>query len=308
MSDWMPSLNALRAFVATARHRSFVLAAEELCVTPSAVKQLVRKLEEALGRPLITREGRGLRVTPAGAAGLPHLARGFEEIARGLEVIRAEGGRRRLILSVEPSFATAWLVPRLERFRALSPEVDVLVDTTLALVDLRAGAADVAIRFGAAPDPGLVAHRLFDEALCAFCSPRLASGPGAVKRPEDIADVPLIHWDLSELGWARATRDWMGWTPWLRHLGLGALAREDGIRFRDYNLALQAAIAGQGLVLGSQPVLRDYLASGLLVQPFPDRVVTDIGYDAVTTPEALARPEVAAFLDWIRAEAALAQG
>ncbi|WP_448325833.1 LysR substrate-binding domain-containing protein [Sulfitobacter sp. M13] len=302
MPDWLPSLNALRAFEATARHLSFVLAAQELHVTPSAVKQLVRKLEGALNAPLIERHGSGLRLTAAGHAGLGNIGQGFDQIARGVAQIRTHDGRKRLIISAEPSFATAWLVPRLDRFRRAFPDVDVLIDSSLALVDLRKGTADVAIRFGARPEDGLVAQRLFDEALCAFCAPSLTQGEGAIRSLEDLDRVPLIHWDLADLDWAKATRTWMGWKPWLDRLGAEHIDSSRGTKFRDYNLAVQAAIAGQGVVLGSLPVMQDFILSGLLVRPLREKVETDIGYDLTATMAAIERQEVRDFISWVTDE------
>ena len=151
MDEWLPSLNALRAFEATCRHLSYARAAEELRVTPAAVKQLVRKLERSLGIDLVVRRGRGLAITAAGHAGCEELTVGFRQVHRAVGRMRAHHARRRLIVSVEPSFATAWLVPRLERFRAGNRDVDVLIDSSLHIVDLDQGAADVAVRFGARP-------------------------------------------------------------------------------------------------------------------------------------------------------------
>lgn len=305
MSDWLPSLNALRAFETVSRHLNYRQAAEELRVTPAAVKQLVGKLEDTLGTPLVERDGRGLALTQAGAAGRDGLAAAFSQIERAVEKMRATDRRRRLIVSVEPSFATAWLVPRLEGFRAGNTEIDVLIDSSLQIVDLERGGADIAIRFGDTPDDALVAHRLFDEELCAFCSPALLQDrPGPLKL-EDLGSVTLLHWDLSQLDWAAATRKWMGWPQWLARVGAGHVTPGEGIRFRDYNLAVQAAIAGQGVILGSLPVLRGLVEAGLLVSAFPESVVTDIGYDLVITETALARPEVARFVDWIVEEARL---
>ncbi|QSP95176.1 LysR family transcriptional regulator [Marinobacter salinisoli] len=303
MSQPLPSLNALRAFETTCRHLSFVQAAEELHVTPAAVKQLVRRLEENLGVALVERSGRGLKVTPAGQAGLDALAAGFQQIESAVHQIRDYRQPQRLIISAEPSFATTWLVPRLERFRALHPEADVLIDSSLRIADLDAGAADVAIRFGAAPAQGVVAHRLFDEKLCAFCSPSLTSGPGALQQLADLAGATLIHWDTSALTWATATRAWMGWEPWLEQLGAEQIDARRGISFSDYNLAVQAAIAGQGVVLGSLPIMRDLVTAGLLVRPFPEVVETSIGYDIIAPRRAAGLSLVQSFLGWIKAEA-----
>jgi LysR family transcriptional regulator, glycine cleavage system transcriptional activator len=294
MSDWLPSLNALRAFEAVSRHLNYRLAAEELCVSPAAVKQLVGKLEAALGSPLLQRNGRGLALTAQGTAGRDDLALGFRQIAVSVEKMRTLNRRRRLIVSVEPSFATAWLVPRLDLFRARYPDIDVLIDSSLQLVDLQRGAADIAIRFGSRPAEGLVTERLFDEELRAFCSPKLTVGRSAIRRLEDLERVTLLHWDLSQLEWASSTRKWMGWEPWLKRVGANHVVPGPGIRFSDYNLAMQAAIAGQGVILGSTPILRSLVRAHLLVNPFPARVTTDIGYDLVTTER---------FIDWILREA-----
>jgi LysR family glycine cleavage system transcriptional activator len=300
MPDWLPSLNALRAFEATARHLSFAQAAAELRVTPAAVKQLVRKLEETLGLSLIERAGRGLRLTAVGAAGLADLSTGFDHLARAVQHMRSQGGRHRLIVSVEPSFATAWLVPRLDRFRACQPDVDVLIDSSAHLVDLARGDADVAIRFGAGHDASLVAHRLFDEELCAFCSPAVAEG---LRDPADLVRSSLIHWETSTLGWATATRKWVDWSVWLERIGAPDVAPRRDLQFSDYNLAVQAAIAGQGILLGSAPILADLVSAGLLVRAVPQGLRTDVGYDALATPKALERQEVEAFLAWIATEA-----
>jgi len=173
----------------------------------------------------------------------------------------------------------------------------------LKIVDLENGAADIAVRFGLTPRGNLVSHRLFDEQLCAFCSPLLVSGPRKLNEIDDLQHATLLHWDLSEISWARATKRWMGWQPWLTQVGAGHISSATGIRFSDYNLAVQAAIAGQGVVLGSLPVLHNLVEANLLVCPFRERVTTDIGYDLVTTQRALQRTEVQAFMDWIIAEA-----
>ncbi|MGI9515128.1 MAG: LysR substrate-binding domain-containing protein [Anderseniella sp.] len=305
MSDWLPSLNALKAFETVTRHLNYARAAEELRVTPAAVKQLVSKLEDALGTRLVKRSGRGLELTASGQSGCKMLTSGFGLVREAVDTMRTPDTRKRLIVSVEPSFATAWLVPRLEGFRASNDEVDVLIDSSLKIVDLENGAADIAVRFGQAPQRDLVSHRLFDEKLCAFCSPSLAQGPHKLNTIDDLQHVTLLHWDLSEFDWARATRRWMGWQPWLKDVGADHINSTAGVRFSDYNLGVQAAIAGQGVVLGSLPVLHDLVAANLLVSPFPERVITDIGYDLVTTRRALQRAEVQSFMDWIIAEASI---
>jgi LysR family glycine cleavage system transcriptional activator len=303
MSNWLPSLNALKAFEAVSRHLNYARAAKELCVTPAAVKQLVGKLEISIGRKLVRRNGRGLMLTSRGQMGSAKLASGFTQVREAVEEMRSQDGRKRLIISVEPSFATAWLVPRLERFRNKNEDIDVLIDSSLKIVDLERGRADVAVRFGLQPEGNLASYRLFDEQLGAFCSPALVAGSQGLRKLDQLDQATLLHWDLSHLDWATATKRWMGWQPWLLKVGAAHIKADRGIRFSDYNLAVQAAIAGQGVVLGSSPVLQDLVESNLLVCPFPERVTTDIGYDLVTTEHAMRRAEVEAFWEWIVEEA-----
>ncbi len=302
MSDWLPSLNALRAFEAVCRHLNFAHAAAELRVTPAAVKQLVRKLEESLGTTLVRRKGRGLSLTPEGRSGFEGLSGGFAQIGTAVERMRSRSRRQRLIVSAEPSFATAWLVPRLDRFRQANADVDVLIDSSLKIVDLEQGEADAAIRFGVEPGKRLVARRLFDEQICALCSPVLVSGGPHLRELSDLRRATLLHWDMSDLTWAPMTRSWMDWSSWLKRMGARDIAGQNVIVFRDYNLAVQAAVAGQGVVLGSNPIRRDLIEAGLLANPFGVMLETNIGYDVVTTREALERPAVQRFVDWIASE------
>jgi len=307
MPDWLPSLNALRAFEVVSRHLNYRLAAEELNVSPAAVKQLVAKLEDAMGVALVERRGRGLALTANGAAGCAELSSGLGLMAAAVEIMRARKQRKRLIVSAEPSFATAWLVPRLGGFRAIHPDIDVLLDSSMQIVDLERGAADIAIRFGRRPRGELIGTRLFDEELSAFCSPRLANGRPRIRHLNDLQHVSLLHWDLAQYPWASATRKWMDWKSWLERAGAQPVPSGRNLYFSDYNLALQAAIGGQGVILGSTPVLARLVDAGLLVDPFGISVETDIGYDLVTTERATTRAEVKYFIDWITGEAATSE-
>ncbi|ACE90187.1 hypothetical protein RHECIAT_CH0001206 [Rhizobium etli CIAT 652] len=130
--------------------------------------------------------------------------------------------------------------------------------------------------------------------------PQIAEG---LDEPTDLARCRFIHWETSALGWATATRTWVDWTLWLEQIGASGVESSSGLRFSDYNLAVQAAIAGQGVVLGSRPVLADLVSAGLLVRAVPQSVRTDVGYDAVTTRNAIKRGEVESFIGWIATEA-----
>ena len=160
----------------------------------------------------------------------------------------------------------------------------------------------MAIRFGTAPDRQLITRRLFEEKISALCSPSLVSGPPHLHKLADLRHATLLHWDTSDLTWAISTRDWMDWQSWLAKAGATEFELQRQMVFGDYNLALQAAIAGQGLVLGSYPILRDTIDAKLLVDPFDVMLDTNIGYDVVMTQEASERPQVRSFADWITSE------
>ncbi|MBS9718814.1 LysR substrate-binding domain-containing protein [Pseudohalocynthiibacter aestuariivivens] len=303
MSSWLPSLNGLRAFESVSRHLNYRKAAEELHVSPGATNQLVRKLEDAVGGPLLEMKGRKLVLTPIGAVGHEGLSLPFRQIADTVERMRAMTGTQRFVVTTTPSFAGSWLVPRLERFKEANPGIDVLIDSTPQIVDMEFGVADVGIRFGVKDHGDLTVYRLFDEELCAFCSPRLVEGPPEITSLDHLAQAKLLRWDLSQFSWAENTRKWNYWKHWLAKMGAEKITPRDGLRFSDYNLAVQSAVAGQGFVIGSPRVLQDLIEANLLVNPFGRGVATDIGYDLVVNEVAMERAEVAAFVSWVMAEA-----
>ena len=299
MSDCLPSLNALRAFETVSRHLNYRKAAEELHVSPGAVKQLVYKLEAALGKSLLEKRGQGLVLTAAGEAASRDLIRAFGQIADTVEKIRMMDQGSRLVISVAPSFAAAWLIPRLQDFRTKNPAIDVLIDSSMRVVDLRRGVADIAIRFGVPVDEGLVSHRLFDEEICAFCSPHVAEAHPGVHRLQDLDKATLLRWDLSSFERSSATRRWYDWDHWLAAVGASGIHVGEGLQFDDYNLMVQAAISGQGVFLGSRPILQGLVEKNLLVNPLSERAITGIGHDLVMIAKARDKPEVARFFDWI---------
>ena len=300
MTKWMPSLNALRALEAVARHNSYTAAAEELRVTPAAVKQLVLKLEDALGTALVQRRGRGIVLTGAAQGAVADLGLGMHHFADAVQKIRTHQRSARLIVTVEASLATTWLVPRLDDFRRKHPGINVLIDSSQQIVDLRQGDADVAIRYGVTRAHGLHVRRLFDDRILPACSPDLSKRIPSDADVAQLHDLPLIHWDMTHLPWAKETQRWFDWAGWAAQVGLTGLDTSQGLRFNDYGLAVQAAISGQGVLLASWPILRDPFDAGLLVQPFSDSArATGIGYDLAMIPQSINRPEVAAFADWL---------
>ncbi|MDJ0935034.1 MAG: transcriptional regulator GcvA [Kiloniellales bacterium] len=296
----LPSLNALRAFEAVARHLNLTRAAEELHVTPAAVSHQIKALEEDLGVPLLRRVRREFFLTDAAQAGLPALREAFDLLGDAVERMRSELPDRLLTISVLPSFAVSWLVPRLSRFKAQHPEIDVRLDTNDRVVDLRREGIDLGIRFGAGDYPGLEVDRLLDEEIFPVCSPSLLEGPQPLKTPEDLRHHSLLHVD-----WTPFMKETGDWNLWLMAAGLDEVVDVSrGPRFSHTNLALQAAVHGQGVVIGSQALAADDLAAGRLVRPFGMSVQLNFCYFVVTTPATARLPKVAAFKDWLLREAA----
>lgn len=293
----LPSLGALAAFEALVRCASVKDAADELAVTPQAVSQQVKALEHQLGVRLVRYAGRRWQLTAAGEAGAEALHDGFADLRRAVARMRAATRRPRLTVSVDPALAATWLVPRLARFHAAHPGLEVLLDASVREADIAAGEAEVALRYGRGRYPGLHAQRLFDDRVFPVCSPALAAGAPPLVVPGDLRRHTLIHLD-----WRPAAGHWPGWRDWLAAAGVEGVDAAAGPRFSDHALALQAAAAGQGVALASRPLADDALAAGTLVRPFELELETGGGYDALRAPGE-PPAAVAAFLDWMGAEA-----
>lgn len=299
MARSLPPLNALRAFEAAARHMSFTKAAEELHVTPAAVGHQVKKLEGFLGVQLFRRLNRALLLTEAGHVCLPALEDGFDRLDAAVERARAHDGRGVLTVSVAPTLAIKWLVPRLLHFQAAHPEIAVRVETTMAVVDLVRDGIDLAIRFSSGMAPGLRGEWLFGEEVIPVCAPRLMDGRHPLRRPDDLRHHTLIHIEDET-----ADRSWPDWETWLRAAGVADVDRDLGPRFTQTIAAAQAAMDGQGVALTGRTCILDDLVARRLVQPFGPGFATAYAY-YVVSPEALFdRSKVVAFREWLRAEAA----
>jgi LysR family glycine cleavage system transcriptional activator len=296
----LPPLNALRAFEAAARHESFAKAADELAVTPAAVSQQVRQLEQILGVPLFLRLARGLRLTEAGRAAMPELLRGFAHLARAMESVRGGGLAGPLIISVMPSFATCWLVPRLPRFVAACPEVDLLVRAELRNVDFAREDVDLGIRYGLGVYPGLETRLLVREEVFPVCAPALLGGPQPLRSMADLRHFRLLH-DRQ----ISAAEPFLDWSRWLRDAGVEEVDPIHGTGFTDAIMLYRAAVAGLGVALGRSALVAADLAAGRLVRPLPLTRPADYAYYAVMPEARIRNPRVLPFLDWLVAEAAL---
>lgn len=294
-------LNALRAFEASARHQSFSLAAQELNVTPAAVGQLVRTLEDWLGSPLFVRSTSGrarLVTTEVAEQALPDIRAGLERLAVGLERLRSGSAGGVLTVTVSPAFAVKWLLPRIERFQAAWPETDLRLDTSLKPVDFVAQRIDVGVRYGRGQWPGLAAEKLMDEEVYPVCAPALLA-TATLQAPGDLRGQVLIH-DQS----VDTSTGFASWQAWLRHAGVQGVPTDRGLRINNSAAVLQAAIDGQGVALARSVMAHDDLAAGRLVRLFPQvRLESALAYYVVYRPECIAQPKVAAFRDWLLREA-----
>ena len=291
----LPPLSALRAFEAVARTLSFTGAARELHVTPGAISQQVRALEEQLGTALFRRSRRSVALTAAGSAILPDVQAGFESLSRVLDDGWRRSQGKTLTISVAPSFASKWLLPRLPEFAAQFPDIELRISATVGLVDFAREEVDLAIRFGSGGYGDVKTERLFSEALAPMCAPRLVTPRRPLNTPSDLRHFRLIH-DLS-IPW----RDHeSGWARWLKLAGAGEVNASRGSRFSLAELALQAAIDGTGVVLGRLALAQQDLAEGRLYRPFSVVLPLDMSYYLVMPKKKHERPEIQSFKAWIR--------
>jgi LysR family glycine cleavage system transcriptional activator len=291
----LPPLNALKAFEVVARLSSVSLAARELGVTPGAVSQQVRLLEEHAGAPLVRREASGLALTDLGERLLPVLRDAFEHLKLAADLIYGPAQRQSLAVSVPPSFAVRWLVPRMARFSALHPEIEVWISADMKLADIAGGRADVAVRYGAGPYPGVRCEILVEAGVIPVCSPALMD---TLRTPADLAGHTLIHVGRGALEEPRPD-----WATWLRSRRLDGIDSVSGPRFDQTAFAIEDAARGRGLALAPRAFVAEDLASGRLVAPFADGyLATDMAYRLVTRRGVL-RAEAQAFVAWLRAEA-----
>lgn len=288
----LPPLSSLRSFEAVARQLSFSRAAEELHVTPGAVSQQIRALEELLGTKLFDRTRRSVSLSDAGARMLPDVQAGLEMLSRAVSS-KTTVGERALTISVAPSFASKWLLPRLPRFHERHPDIDLRISATVGLADFRREKVDLAIRLGHGNYPGLHTEPLFSEALTPLCSPALVKRKGALKKTDDLRRHRLIH-DTSIPGYEQGA-----WERWLALAGGKNIPTQRGTRFTLAELALQAAIDGDGVVLGRIVLAEADLAAGRLIRPFKTVLPLDVSYFLVRSKVATPRHELRCFRDWL---------
>lgn len=296
------AVGQLRAFEAVARHLNFRAASEELSLTQSAVSRQIQSLEEEVGVALFLRHTRAVELTGAGAQLLRAVLPSLERVDSTVRLIRRSAGRKSVAISTWASFASMWLIPRLEAFQSAHPDIDIRIDATDVPVDLDTTDIDLALRYATPSHAPSGALRLFGEQLTPVASPWLLRSGPPLGKGEDLANFALI-----EARYAHRT-DQLEWLTWRRWLDTHHFTFEPK-RWLYFNYAhqiAQAALTGQGVALSRLPLVADSLASGDLVEILPGmRLESPMAYWMIVGPRSTARPEIRAFCDWLTAQAAL---
>jgi LysR family transcriptional regulator, glycine cleavage system transcriptional activator len=299
MIEHFPGLRTLRAFDASAEHLNFSRAAEAMGVTPAAISNQIKELEDQVGVELFQRTSRSMRLTRQGEILATASHEAIEVLTRALHRIRRLENKTQLRVSSTPSIAAKWLVPRLDRFMAAFPGADVRVDVSNTLVDFDRDDVDVAIRFGTGRYPGLRTDLLFQDTLSPVCAPSLIKDK-PLRTPKDLLKHTLIHLD-----WEAQGQPWPNWRMWMQAAGIKDFDDKSGLHFGQTALTIQAAINGQGVALGDSTLVADDIAAGRLVRPFDLalKAPSSFTYYVITRTETSDAPMVNAFRDWCLAEA-----
>ena len=291
MNPWqrLPPLRSFRVLEAAVRHQNYTRAADELHLTHSAVSHQIHALEASLGVRLFERAGRQMRATDTGRQLAQDVRATLDSLAVAVERVRGGDSGNAITVSVLPSFAAAWLVARLGGFLELHPNIELRLESTTALADFRNDGVDVAIRYGSGNYEGFEAIKLFDDELFPTMSPALRRS-AKVRVPADLARVPLLRIRTH------------GWAPWFAAAGVNLPEPRKGSVFNDSELALQAAMQGQGVVLARGSLAAGKLRAGVLVAPFKQRIASPQTCYLVYPPQHANRPAVRVFRDWLLEE------
>ena len=294
------SAGNLRAFEAVARHLNFRAASQEMALTQSAVSRQIQSLEEEVGASLFLRHTRAVELTSAGAQLLLAVTNALPRIDAAVRQIRQSAGRKSVSLTTFASFASMWLIPRLEQFQRDHPEIDIRIDASDASLDLDVADVDLALRYGPMARMPPAAVRLFGEQLTPVVSPWLLKSSPPLKQPADLAQFALI-----EAGDAHRTHlEWLTWRRWFDEQQQSTLVPKRWLHFNYAYQMVQAALTGQGVVLARLPMVAESLANGDLIEPLPNlRMESPHAYWLIVGPRSAQRPETKAFCEWLMAQA-----
>lgn len=291
-------LNALKAFEASARYKSFSEAAQELNVTPAAVGQLVRALEEYLGFPLFYRQSKGknrLITTEVAEMALPDIQSGFDKLAIGLEKLKLGSSTGVLTVTVSPAFAAKWLLPRIDQFQNKWPDLNVRLDMSLKNIDYMAHKIDIGVRYGAGKWADLEAIKIMDEEVYPVCSPTFLQSRGNGFNLKDLLKETLIH-DHSMVNHS----DFPTWEKWLEIAGIKELQGKRNIQMNNSAAVLQTAMDGHGIALARSVMAQDDIRTGRLIKLFPNiNYQSPLSYYIVYRHELSNLPRILAFKEWM---------
>lgn len=297
------ALGPWRAFLAVAELLNFRAAADALSLTQSAVSRQIQTLENEIGMPLFRRHTRSVELTDAGAQLYRGTAPAIERMDATVRAVRQNAGRKSVSITTWASFASMWLIPRMESFQRENPDIDIRIDASDACVDLDTADIDLALRYYMPSRTSPAGTRLFGEQLAVVASPWLIKSMGAPSSPNDLARFALI--EVSDTG-RLAEFEWLSWHRWLTAQGRAELQPKRWLYFNYDHQIVQAALSGQGLALARVPLITDALRSGDLVEVMPGfRIDTPMGYWLLTGPQCSERPEVQAFCAWLAVQAAI---
>ena len=295
----LPHLAFFQGFEAAARTLSFTKAAQELFITQSAVSRQIKALEDHLGLKLFERRPRALALTENGQALYRIATDVLDRLQTATDQLKAEIRARQLAITTTTGFASLWLIPRLRRFTALHPDIDVRISATTDALNLERSLIDLAIRYCRPESVPEGAVKLFGEEVIPVCSRALLRDKAwPLRRPQDLAHHTLLHFD-----YAGAETMYMDWGTWLTALGIGELRPAGALHFSQYEQMIQAAISGQGVALGRQPLVNDLIESGALAAPFKQTLVGSRAYFIIESRFSAGKPQVREFAQWLLAEA-----
>ncbi len=292
----LPPLNAIRAFEAAAKTGSLSSAGQSLFVSPAAVSQQVKLLEEHLNVKLFNRNRRGVELTEAGQMYLTYVHESFEKLRIGQQKVEQMGNRNALIVTAIPSFASKWLMPKMFKWMEINPDLEMRIEASNTAVNFNSSSSDFSICFGDKGHPGLLKNEMFRDTISPVCSPDIAKLENG-----DIIQLlqsqPLIHID-----WGDENVHLPGWDDWLQHADLQDISSSRNLQLNYSSMAIEAAVQGKGIMLGQATMVQEELQTGRLVRLSKISLPLNKSYYLIYPKRTLLKPMAAEFLSWLKQE------
>lgn len=299
----LPGTRALRTLVSAGRHLNFTRAADELNLTPAAVSYQIKEIEERLGVRLFVRSSRSIHLTPEGEVLCEAAAEALEIVSRAAAKAKklSRSTTTQLKVTVDPHFATKWLMRRVDNFRKLQPGIELRFEVSYEVREFDLDDIDVAIRYGGGKYPGLIANRLFDNVVVPVCSPRLLKSGRPLSEPRD-----LLHHTLAHIEWSRQGVTWPNWAMWMAAAGIHDYDDGRTVVFATSSDAVESALSGETVALADFAMIANDLSEGRLVRPFElsIRAPAEFAYFLVYPKGSASDPRIIAFRDWLLEAAA----